>query len=132
MWAGLLAGSATSDGRDESNLMFTDLLSKLTSAQVKILNYACEKAEKFCSKSGLVAAEALSVPLEEITTIAGISELHRLDRELDHLRSLGLLTERGGIPMPHHHAAQQLEQTHANLQPSSIGLPVLRDLQEWI
>ena len=46
MWAGLLASSCCPDGRDESNLMFINLLGQLTSSQVRILRFACETANK--------------------------------------------------------------------------------------
>src|SRR5438552_9230450 len=46
MWAGLLASACTIDGKDESNLIFVNLLSQLTSIQVKVLNYGCENSEK--------------------------------------------------------------------------------------
>jgi hypothetical protein len=55
MWAGLLASSCTEDGRDESNLMFINLLAQLTSSQARMLSYGCEHVHKVVAASGLVA-----------------------------------------------------------------------------
>jgi len=59
MWAGLLASACTVDGKDESNLMFVNLLSQLTSTQVKVLNHGCESSEKRVSKKGELRARDL-------------------------------------------------------------------------
>jgi len=52
---------------------------------------------------------------EELEQIAGISDPFRLDRELDHLRTLGLIENQGGFatfsPAP-----------RANIQPSALAL----------
>jgi hypothetical protein len=96
MWAGLLASSATSDGQDESNLMFTDMLGRLTGSQARLLEFLCEKAEKGRTKSGLILAVAqIMLPVEGAKEIAKVPDLHQLDRELDYLRTLGLID--GGL-----------------------------------
>ena len=93
MWAGLLASSCSPDGADDSNLIFIDLLSQLTNAQARILDHACARVEKECNSLGLVMQAApLMLPLEELLGIARVDELSRLDREMDHLRSLDLLS----------------------------------------
>lgn len=92
MWAGLLASSCTNDGRDESNLIFINILGQMTSLQANILNYGCENGRKELTEAGwLTSGEHLSVSLDKLQTIAGCGDFHRLDRELDHLRNLGLI-----------------------------------------
>lgn len=92
MWAGLLASSCTKDGKDDSNLLFINILSQLTTSQVKILNYACMNSTKGLTKAGgIMAAIPLRIELDELNKISGINDFHRLYRELDHLRSLGLI-----------------------------------------
>lgn len=91
MWSGLLASACTIDGKDESNLMFVNLLSQLTSTQVKVLNYGCEASEKRVSRKGELRARDLYVRLRELQNITNEQDYHRLDRELDHLRTLGLI-----------------------------------------
>ena len=92
MWAGLLASSCSKDGDDESNLMFIGLLSQLTASQAKILHYGCENAQKRPFSSGLVtASHELQIDFPRLIEIAGVNDVNRLDRELDHLRALGLM-----------------------------------------
>ncbi|MDP3259938.1 MAG: Abi-alpha family protein [Thermodesulfovibrionales bacterium] len=96
MWAGLLASACTNDGHDESNLIFINMLGQLTSLQAKILNFGCENAKKTLSKAGwLTSVEPLIVNLDKLQTITGCVDFHRLDRELDHLRNLGLIGHSG-------------------------------------
>jgi hypothetical protein len=92
MWAGLLASSCTKDGKDESNFIFINLLSQLVSTQVIILDHCCKSAKKFVSPGGWLYAEILDMTLEELIKLTVISDVQRLDRELDHLRSLELIT----------------------------------------
>jgi hypothetical protein len=56
MWAGLLASACTNDGRDESNLIFINILAQLTSLQANILNYGCENAKKRITKAGWICS----------------------------------------------------------------------------
>jgi Abortive infection alpha len=96
MWGGLLASSCSPDGKDDSNLIFINLLSQLTTIQVRILNHACEKVEKSVTPTGLITPDSvLLIDIPTIKTIAGHDDIHRLDRELDHLRGLGLI--KGGF-----------------------------------
>jgi hypothetical protein len=96
MWGGLLASSCSPDGKDDSNLIFMNLLSQLTTLQVRILNHACEKVEKSVTPAGLITPDSiLLIDIPTIKTIAGHNNIHRLDRELDHLHGLGLI--RGGF-----------------------------------
>lgn len=90
MWAGLLASSCTIDGQDDSNLMFIDLLSRLTISQVRILDYAC-KTVHVRLQGRLIYPDRLTRSLDELMAVSRIDDLHRLDRELDHLLSIGLL-----------------------------------------
>jgi hypothetical protein len=91
MWAGLLTSSCTADGKDDSNLIFINLLDQLTSLQAKILNYACQNAKLCISKNGFIYAEETFINLDELIVLTGVGDLYRLDRELDHLRSLDIL-----------------------------------------
>jgi hypothetical protein len=117
MWAGLLASSCNFDGDDDSNLMFIDYLSRLSVPEVKILHHACQNAPKFMSPAGWVYADDYDVTLEKLMEISGISDAHRLDRELDHLCALGLLSEGNGFYM---HSQE------AGLTPSPLAL------QMWV
>jgi hypothetical protein len=91
MWAGLLASSCTETGDDESNLVFINILRQLTSLQVNIINYVCENSEKSTTEFGWLLSGHFSMPLEDIVSVTGVDDVHRIDRELDQLRALELI-----------------------------------------
>lgn len=114
LWAGLLASSCSGDGQDDSNLMFVDLLGRLTVSQVKVLDYACQHAPKRITSTGLIVADQHLVDLPSLVELSGVADVQRLDRELDHLRALGLLDFIfGGL---------STDEQIANVAPSSLAL----------
>jgi hypothetical protein len=114
MWAGLLASSCSSDGTDDANVLFVDLLRRLTRVQVRILDFACRTAEKKRTPLGLVVAGQLSLELTPLQALTRETDVQRLDRELDHLSSLELL-DHGGFPVSH-------DATLALITPTSLAL----------
>ncbi len=96
LWAGLIASSCTDEGKDDSNLMFIDLLARLTLSEARVLNHVCRISTKIRTKAGSVVARPSLVTLPVLQEIMMISDFHRIDRELDHLRTLGLIL--GGFP----------------------------------
>lgn len=95
LWAGLLASSCTENGKDESNLLFMHLLNQMTSSQARLIDYACKNAKITVTKELLVNPDLIfEIQLAEVEKIMGINDIHRIDRELDHLRESGLI---GGI-----------------------------------
>ena len=111
LWAGLIASSCTDEGKDDSNLMFIDFLARLTLSEARALDYICRRSTKIRTKAGWVAAEFLFVPLSVLQGIMTISDFHRIDRELDHLRTLGLID--GGFPE---------DSVDAQVQPTALAL----------
>jgi hypothetical protein len=97
LWAGLLAASCTRSGDDDSNMIFINLLSQLTLSEVRLFTYLCQTAKKLISPLGSIGALQIDVPLEDLKAISRINDFHRIDRELDHLRALGLIE--GGFHM---------------------------------
>ncbi len=97
MWAGLLASACTSDGQDESNLLFVNLLGQINAAQARLLNHACVAAEKKLSLDNLLYAESIELTPPQLIELWHDDDLHRIDRELDHLRALDLIE--GGFPL---------------------------------
>lgn len=114
MWAGLLSSSCSESGDDDSNLLFVNLLSGLTKMQAKILRYACERSEKAAAPNGLIFARDLAATLQQLVELTGQDDVHRLDRELDHLRALELL-EHGGFDVTDRSLV-------AHLTPTSLAL----------
>ena len=112
MWAGLLAASASSERSSDDNLLFMNLLKHLTTLEVQILTIAVERARKTTTRDGFIIAEfAMRLPVRELPELFGAQDLQRLDRELDHLRELGLIA--GGI---------DLSDGHADLTPTPLAL----------
>jgi hypothetical protein len=91
LWAGLLAASCTHTGDDDSNVIFIDLLSQLTSSEIRLLTYFCQTAKKTLTPVRSIAAFKFDISLQELLTVSRVDDFHRIDRELDHLRSLGLI-----------------------------------------
>ena len=91
MWAGLFASSCTATGQEDENLIFVDLLKQLTFSQAKIIKYSCENAKKVIYQNGLIAGDELEVDCKILIDITNITDIYRLDRELDHLRTIGLI-----------------------------------------
>ena len=112
MWAGLLASSTSPHGHSDENLIFMNFLKQVSSLEVKILRFAVERAAKHASPHGFVTSEELIVPIDKLPELFGTQDLQRLDRELDHLRELGLIS-RGIILGP---------RNTAELTPSSLAL----------
>ncbi|WP_243247370.1 Abi-alpha family protein [Pseudomonas maioricensis] len=121
LWAGLLVSSCTKSGKDESNLIFLNLLSQLTSSQVRVLKYACENAKVFIAPSGWIMAGDLRVEAMEIVRITNVTDMHQLDRELDHLRQLGVI-ENGF----------DVNSTKADITPTSLGLQLYVRSQGYV
>ncbi len=114
MWAGLLISSCTPDGVDDSNWVFINLLNQLTGMQALLLRYACEQSQKSLYPDGIVHAEGLYRTIDEIQAILLCSDFHRIDRELDHLRVLGLIAHGFMIGL--------VARPHADLRPTTLGL----------
>lgn len=91
MWAGLLASSCTASGDDESNLIFVNLLTQLTSTEAKVLAHICEFQEKVVSDGPWVVCKESLYTLPQLEAITSLKDMHRIDRELDHLRALQLI-----------------------------------------
>ncbi|MEN6386875.1 MAG: Abi-alpha family protein [Phycisphaerales bacterium] len=92
MWAGLLSSSCTRDGKDEGNLVFMNILSQLTNSEVKILNLACEKSKKRVSRGGWIYSKKMFLNLCELQELSNLDDEQQIDRELDHLHSLSLIS----------------------------------------
>ncbi len=113
-WGGLLCSSCSRDGTDDSNLVLIDLLSRLVVSQVRLLDHVCLEAGKRGTKAGRLIATRFQLQTAELVRITGLTDPLRLERELDHLRSLGLFALlRGG---------SALTDSPADVTPSSLAL----------
>lgn len=121
LWAGLLASSCTRDGKDESNLIFITILSQMTSSQGVMLKYACETAKIGKSSAGWIIAEHFELEADFLKAITGISDLHQIDHELDHLRALELIN--GGFDP---------DSTIATVTPTALALQLYARCQGYV
>jgi hypothetical protein len=97
MWSGLFASSCSESGQDDENLIFIDILKRITSSQAKIIKYSVENSKKILYPNGLVLAEnGLTINADDLKELTGIENIHRIDRELDSLRSMGLYSPLSG------------------------------------
>ena len=92
LWSGLLATSCTLSGRDDSNLAFISLLSQLTASHIRILTAACTKGSKFISSMERLSSRPIKFSAQEMVQVASTRDLVRIQRDLDYLVDLGLLT----------------------------------------
>lgn len=115
MWAGLLASGCEQTGLDDSNVIFIAILKQLTALQVRVLRFAVENATKLISESGWPCAKKITCPLQDLKTICQTEDIFRIDRELDHLRSLELIGDgmNGGF---------YLNSEDADITPSALAL----------
>lgn len=99
MWAGILISGLSPDGRSDENLFFATILKQLSTLQVKVLHLAVARSTKEVSPHGLPMAKCDELTIAELSAGVGEGDVYRLDRELDHLRELGLIGDglSGGI-----------------------------------
>ena len=97
MWAGLLATSCSPDGKDESNLLFMDILKRLSSVEAKFIEHVCKKVKLRLDRKGYLAAPPLDISIEEILSVTGWSDKTLARAHLNHLTSLGLLADQPDI-----------------------------------
>ena len=93
LWSRLLANE---EGRDDGDMIYEHLLAQLTAAEARILDYACRHSTKEVTAAGFIAARPFLCVFGRLREISGIDDLHQLDRDLDHLRSLELLSSAEG------------------------------------
>ena len=115
LWAGLLVASCTSDGCDDSNLVFINLLSQLATLQTRMLMAVGEKASKVVSGNQVVACERIFSTAEEMTQMAGTHDLLKIHRSIAQLAEFGLLEKSV-------RASFVAETEGATTTPTSLGL----------
>jgi len=124
IWSGLLASSCDEEGKDDSNLTFINIIAQMTELQVKVLNYACENSKFILRKAGVLSSEKLEVNLDLLQSITNTNDLGRLDRELDHLRNIGILKELSG--------GLNVEHLIADISPSDMGIHLYARCQGFV
>jgi hypothetical protein len=122
MWAGLLTSACTIEGKDDSNLTYINILSQMTNSQVKILNYACKNTNTYIYKEKLIQAKSITVELESILELTGYTEIHELDKDLDYMGKLGLISAFSGGLTTYDEDFKDSNKIKANITPSALGI----------
>jgi len=92
LWAGFLASSCLTEGNDEVNLLYLDLLNMLAAVHVHILNAACERvSEVVVADFETDLSKPSSCTIAEIQRATGVHDLLRVGRDIQYLIDLGLL-----------------------------------------
>jgi len=118
MWAGLLSASCTEDGDDDSNLLVCNILADLTKLQARVLSFACSTSNKYV-RGRTLYSNAVSISIDQLGERIGAFEFHRLNRELEHLRKCGLLSDES-----HVYSRREEPQPFVSLEPTPLALYV--------
>ena len=117
-WAGLLMTSCTMDGQDKSNLVYVDMLDKLTPIHLRILSAACKKGWEVVSSGDSTSKLTLYFTADELIAAAGTHSLSRIQQTIKHLSNFGLLAESA---RPSYIAATE-KKINTKTTPTSLGL----------
>lgn len=115
LWAGLLATSCTTEGQDDSNLVYVHLLSLLAPIHAKILSAACAKAMSVMATREAPSPHLIASSPEEMARLTGSTNLMKVHRSIAELSDLGLL-EKSSRVSPH--AVSMITRT----RPTHLGL----------
>jgi len=123
MWAGLLASSCSEDGKDDSNLPFMNIVSSLTALQASVLNYACENTTVRKNRVGLLWGTKVVADEKTLYGICGMDDLERIDRELDGLRQMEMISRGFSVDM---------KTVQADITPTALALHLYVRTQGWL
>lgn len=114
-WAVLLANSCYEGAKEDENLNYALLLSKIDSVQMRIFDASCKLAMRTGWEPGFKFRQDLHCGADEIRKITHIQNLMGIERDLNHLHELGLLeqTDRPAL-------CQQVERV--NMAPTLLAL----------
>ena len=122
LWAGLLYTSSLSGEKDDSNLIFIELLKSLTGVQCRLIQHICSNLEITKDKNGLICTEkGLKINTKELQKITECDSIARLDLEIDHLRSLDLIPS-GQFANDSGFVMNQEDFTSVSIRPTALML----------
>jgi hypothetical protein len=91
MWAGLLATSCTSDGKDQSNQKFADLVANISNTQARIFISACKKAlELKAGTENSPTARVVFTP-KQMVRLSGMVDVGRIGADVSYLFKAGII-----------------------------------------
>lgn len=117
LWAGLLVSSCSENGQDTSNLVYMDLLAKLTPIHLRVLVFLCGKHTNAHVAAEFPAGTDFDCTAAELMEAADSQSFPRIQQTIGHLSSYGLLAESS---RPSYVSLTGKEKTHAI--PTALGL----------
>ncbi len=90
MWAGLLASACSPDGKDESNLVYAEVVSHFSPAQARLFEWIADNCPKVHDTAGTAAGDHFQPPIEALLEIGRAADCTQLESELGRLHSAGL------------------------------------------
>lgn len=131
MWAGLFAASCQAYEEDE-NIFFTEMLKRLTSAQVKLLNHLCKSCDKRIDISrlpesrmdGEVIINFMEMSYDDVLKIMETQSRLKADSEFMQLEKMGLIQIyiSGGQTPGHISLIQSLKLRSFRIKPTTATL----------
>ncbi len=115
LWAGLLASSCTLEGQDDSNLVYINLLSRLSPLPTQILTMACAKATQALTEKAAASPTLLASSATEIARITRSNNLLKIYKSIGELSELGLVEKNPRSVSPENPGA-------ARALPTQLGL----------
>jgi hypothetical protein len=119
LWAGMLASSCSGDGHDRSNLLFIDMLARLTPIHLRIFSHACKKASEAIAAGASESTLDLYSETRELMEVADTHSFPRIQQTIGHLASYGLLAD---ISRPSYVAMSDKAKTKTT--PTALGLKI--------
>ena len=127
MWAGLLAASCTEKGGDDSNLVFTDILARMTSFEAKLLQDVCLKApEMYDEKTSFINAGTFLTEKSKLSPHD--PEYLRVNGALYHLTSMGLFRI---VPTAEAGVRRHVSTKGGLFEITTLGLELYARCQGW-
>jgi hypothetical protein len=77
--------------------MFVDILSRLSSAQVALIDRFASTCAIMKAEGGWLVCGEISIPIKGIQALTGVDDIHTIDREIDHLITLGIFADGSGL-----------------------------------
>lgn len=96
MWAGLVASSCTPGGDDESNLIFSDLISHFSPVQARLFDWIGNHCPRFHNELGVVQGDHFKPSVEALLQASQITDVNQLESELSRLFGFGLFHQAMG------------------------------------
>jgi hypothetical protein len=90
MWAGLLASACSADGKDESNLVYSEAVSHFSPAQARLFDWIAANCPKVHDSAGTASGDHFQPTTETLMQIGRVADFNQLESELGRLRSSGL------------------------------------------